>query len=278
MKLAVLSDIHSNIVALNLAIDDLKNENVDKICFLGDYISDGENDNEILNIIKNVSDYTIFGNREKYIFDYSPLRKDYNNYKTIHATYSNLSEENLKYIKTLEEYCIIEVGKFKILMIHGHQHYAGRKGMEEMFDRMIAKYDFDVCIFGHTHKYLYREYKNKIFINPGSIGQPCDGTTYKYCIVELTDKVKVTLKEFDVKESFAELISNYKRTEYFKNNRVWSTLILYSIRDGLSYNDLFIEQFNDKIKDLGELNAEDFNKIWDDAYSEFKKEHGLEEI
>ena len=33
MKLAVLSDIHSNLIALNLAIDDIKKENVDQICF-----------------------------------------------------------------------------------------------------------------------------------------------------------------------------------------------------------------------------------------------------
>lgn len=48
MRIAVLSDIHSNLIALNLAIDSLRNEKVDKICFLGDYITDGENENEIL--------------------------------------------------------------------------------------------------------------------------------------------------------------------------------------------------------------------------------------
>ena len=113
MRLAVLSDIHSNLIALNLAIDDLKKENVDKICFLGDYVTDGESDNEILGIIKNISDYTILGNREKYILDYSPLKKNYNNYKTIHTTYNNLSKDNLKYIESLKEYYIIKAKDFK---------------------------------------------------------------------------------------------------------------------------------------------------------------------
>lgn len=43
MKIAVISDIHSNLLALNLALLDSKKENVDCFMFLGDYITDGEN-------------------------------------------------------------------------------------------------------------------------------------------------------------------------------------------------------------------------------------------
>ena len=146
MRLAVLSDIHSNLIALNLAIDDLKKENVDKICFLGDYVTDGESDNEILGIIKNISDYTILGNREKYILDYSPLKKNYNNYKTIHTTYNNLSKDNLKYIESLKEYYIIKAKDFNILMIHGNQYYSDKDNIEEVFDKIIN--DFEI---GRAH-------------------------------------------------------------------------------------------------------------------------------
>lgn len=159
MKIAVLSDIHSNIMALNFAIDDLKDKNIDKICFLGDYITDGENDNEILDIVKSISDYAIFGNREKYILDYSPSRKDFNNYKTIYTTYNNLSKKNLKYIESLKEYYIIQVEKFKILMIHGNQYYIDTNNIEKVFDKIIDDFDFDICLFGHSHRYLYKKYK-----------------------------------------------------------------------------------------------------------------------
>ncbi len=108
MKLAVLSDIHSNLIALNLAINDIKKENVDQIYFLGDYVTDEGNDNEVLSLVKNISDYVILGNREKYMLEYSPLKKDYNNYKTIYTSYNNLSDESLKYIKSLKQYDIIK--------------------------------------------------------------------------------------------------------------------------------------------------------------------------
>ncbi len=73
MRLAALSDIHSDFIAFHLAINSLKNEHVDKLCFLGDYITDGEN--EVLSIVQNLADYAILGNRKKYILTYSPLKK-----------------------------------------------------------------------------------------------------------------------------------------------------------------------------------------------------------
>lgn len=276
MRIAVLSDIHSNLVAFNLIMNSLKNEHIDKICFLGDYITDGENENTILNIVKKISNFTILGNREKYILDYSPIKKDYNNYKTIHTTYKNLSEENIEYLKHLKEYYLIEINNYKILMIHGNQYYNDSDNIEKTFDKIIDDFDFDICLFGHTHRYLFKKYRNKYFLNPGSVGNPCDYPTYKYCILEITDTVNVILKEFDVKKSFNDLVSAYKKTKYYKENYVWANLILYIIRDGIDYCSLFLDLFNNKIKDLGELKADVFNKIWNETFDDFKKTHNLE--
>lgn len=278
MKFAVLSDIHSNLIALNLAIDDIKKENVDQICFLGDYVTDEGNDNEVLSLVKNISDYAILGNREKYMLEYSPLKKGYNNYKTIYTSYNNLSDESLKYIKSLKQYYIIKVGDFNVLMIHGNQYYSDKEDIEKLFDRIIDNFDFDICLFGHSHIYLCRAYKHKVFINPGSVGEPCDYPSYKYCIIEITDKVNVTLKEFDTKDSFDKLVDHYKNSEYYKDNYAWANLILYLIRDGINYCCMFLERFDKKIKDLGEITAEEFNKIWDDTFDDFKKAYHLELI
>lgn len=276
MRIAILSDIHSNLIALNLAIDSLKKENIDSIFFLGDYITDGENENEILSIVKKFSNYAILGNRERYMLNYSPKRKDFNNYKPIFTTYNNLNKGSLKYIESLSEYYILKINSFHILMIHGDKYYNNKNSIKEIFDKIIEDFDFDICLFGHSHKYLYKEYKNKIFINPGSIGLPNDSPTYKYCIIEIEDKVHTTLKEINTKDSFDQLVSTYKKTEYYKDNYVWANLILYTIRDGISYCTLFLEQFKERIKKTSRLNADDFNKIWDDTYQNFRKKYNLD--
>lgn len=275
MRIAILSDVHSNLLALNLIINDLKKENVDKIYCLGDYITDGENDNEVLSVIKEIADCAILGNREKYILDYSSARKEYNNYKTISTTCHNLKHENLEYLKTLKDTCIVRAGHFKILLHHGDKYYYDDRSIEKAFDKLIDEFEFDICLFGHSHRHAHFKYRNKIFINPGSVGQPCDSPSYKYCILDVTDRVDVRFKEFDVKETFDELADAYKRTDYYKKNRAWTSLVLHIIRDGVDYNTPFLRKVNDRAKNAGELTAEEFNKIWDETYDEFVEDYGL---
>ena len=269
MKIAVIGDIHSNLLAFNLAINDAKKEKVDKFIFLGDYITDGENSNEILNIVKSLADYAILGNREKYILNYSPEKKEYNNYKTIANTYNSLKKESIDYINSLKEFNIIKLNNWKILIIHGDGYSNIIEDIDSMFDLIIDKYDFDICLFGHSHKYLYKKYKDKIFLNPGSIGQPTDYPKYKYCIIELSDEINVFLREFKVSDTFAAFETDYKKTNYYKENFVWSNLILNGIRDGKDYCAPFIQLFNEKIELLGEISANEFNELWESTYKDF---------
>jgi len=162
--------------------------------------------------------------------NYKPNRKEFNNYKPISYTYEELNENNKEYIKTLKEYEFIKINNYKILLIHGDGYFKYGMNIEETFNKFISSFDFDICIFGHTHEFLYREYKDKIFINPGSLGQPVDSSTYKYCILEINDDIFLELKEIDILESYGELEEAYKNKNYYKLNRVWGDITLKSIK------------------------------------------------
>ena len=77
-----------------------------------------------------------------------------------------------------------------ILITHGHKFnvYAGYDYLVEYMN----KADIHICFHGHTHVPHYEIYKNKIFINPGSImfnrGQSQCGS---YAIVSVDDKLHV---------------------------------------------------------------------------------------
>jgi len=183
-----------------------------------------------------------------------------------------IGSDNLKELNTWQK--ADELTKdFKIYVLE-----RDKDNIEEVFDKIINDFDFDICLFGHSHKYLYRKYKNKIFINPGSIGQSNDYSSYKYCIIEIIDEINVILKEFNVRESFDKLVNYYKKTKYYKDNYVWANLVLYTIRDGIAYCPLFLEEFNHRIEKLGELNEKEFNKIWDKTFKDLKKTYDIEEI
>lgn len=268
MKLAVISDIHSNWLALRLALADLERQKVDQIYFLGDYVTDGGYENEILSLVRRVADDAILGNREQYLLNFDLSRSSFNNYRPIAMAYHNLNANSLAYLKTLEDYKLVKIDNLRVLLIHGQEYFADDAKNEEIFERLMHDFEFDICLFGHSHRYLCEEYQGKLFLNPGSLGQPCDGPTYKYCILEFGDEVKVELREFPVAATWAEFAKNYRATEFYQNNKVWANLILCTIREGKDYCAPFVERLHARTKKLGELTADEFNEIWEETFEE----------
>ena len=66
MKIAIFSDIHGNLQALERIVEDIKNQNIDKIICLGDIIGIGPNPKECLEIIMNNEIEMVLGNHELY--------------------------------------------------------------------------------------------------------------------------------------------------------------------------------------------------------------------
>lgn len=269
MKIAVISDVHANFIALSLALNDAEKSGVNKYVFLGDYVTDGEDCNQIIQVIKQKADYAIMGNREKYVLNYAPEKGVYNNYKPIAYTYKSLNEESLEYIKALRDHQVIKVGNFRILMIHGDGYGDVTNDFSNMFDTIIENYDFDICLFGHFHKYVNVVYKNKRFINPGSVGQPADTPTYKYCIIEVDETVNVTLKEFKVSDTYDEFKTKYINSNYYQENFVWGELVLKSVRDGEDYCGQFVALFKQELKNKKDVIYVCFNEMWNETYKEF---------
>lgn len=68
---------------------------------------------------------------------------------------------------TFPEYKVIQIGQFKIGLIHGHQIVPwGDAHSLAVIQRQL---DVDILITGHTHRNEVNEYEGKWFINPGSI-------------------------------------------------------------------------------------------------------------
>ncbi len=103
--------------------------------------------------------------------------------KTI-AVYGNMDSQEVT--STLKSKEIIEVGKFRLGLIHG---WGPPEGIEE---RMLAEFkseELDCLIFGHSHHPL-NEIKNKVlFFNPGSPTDKIFAPYNSYGILEVTDKI-----------------------------------------------------------------------------------------
>ncbi len=192
MRIAVLSDIHGNLTALEEVVKDMNCVEYDEIILLGDLIDYGMQSNEVVDFIQNHLEFkkilcNIWGNHERAI-----LREDYTGFSSERGinsakhTACMLTEKTKNYLMTKLNQSGAEVFTHEgycILCIHGSldDHY----WKAICSDTPHGDYrEYDVVFSGHSHeshmfsKYYETnamEYRNKhkvLFINPGSVGQP----------------------------------------------------------------------------------------------------------
>ncbi len=187
MKIAVISDIHSNCEALISVMKDIENKKVDKIICIGDIIGKGINSNKCINLVKEKCDVVLKGNVDRFFTsdqDYSKIEKEME-IKRIKWNKSLISDENKKYIQNLpyshEEYISGNLVRF---------FHAGPNKDDEIvmnFDDFNLKYNqflptnniisdkvADIIVYGHIHKQYMDKLYNKTIINTGSVGNPIE--------------------------------------------------------------------------------------------------------
>ena len=83
----------------------------------------------------------------------------------------------------------ITLGKYKVLITHGHYYYVSL-GVEELRRQAVAR-GYQVAMFGHTHK-PYLETKDGVTIlNPGSLSYPRqEGRRPSYMIMDIDEAGK----------------------------------------------------------------------------------------
>lgn len=109
MKIAVISDIHSNIYALEAVLDDIKNRDIDLVACTGDLVGYGTRPNEVINTIRKNRILTIMGNYDDAIGNFKLVCGcDYKDPKdaekaslSMHFTSMETTDENKKYLSSL---------------------------------------------------------------------------------------------------------------------------------------------------------------------------------
>ena len=209
MKIALFSDIHANLPALEACLKSIEERKTDAVYCLGDLVGYNTWPNEVINEIRKRGIPTIAGNYDLGI----GLQSDECGcaYKTepekemgkISISYTNtmVGADERAYLRTLPAHIrlVFQLNNdtYNLLLVHG----SPRKINEYLFEdrdeksllRIMEQADADILCFGHTHKPFHRilatEQKDQAHfrhaINIGSTGKPKDGTS-NGCYVLLT--------------------------------------------------------------------------------------------
>ncbi|MCY1531345.1 phosphodiesterase [compost metagenome] len=220
MKVALFSDIHANLPALEAFFKDVETRDTDAIYCLGDLVGYNIWPNEVIDEIRRRGIPTIAGN-----YDWGIGRSSDNcgcAYKTdeekamgkVSISYTNeiVKDQQRAYLRTLPAHIRLEYqlndDKRNILFVHG----SPRKVNEYLFEdrdeksmlRIMEQSDADILCFGHTHKPYHRILNSaadgndhfRHAINIGSVGKPKDGDPRgSYVILTISPDSTVTKKD-----------------------------------------------------------------------------------
>ncbi len=205
MRIAVFSDIHGNLEALEAIIEDIKNENIDDIICLGDVIGLGPSSKECLDLIIDNKIKLVLGNHELcYLFgfniDYTVTTKEIEHYKYIEASLSDYEKVFLekcplsieckyKDSKFLFSHFLIKDKKLKYPFYSTTLLSVLKDSLNDVIKRSDANYIF----IGHEHNSFKVEVDEKKLIDIGSSGCVKNNIT-NYTIIELGSDIEVMKK------------------------------------------------------------------------------------
>lgn len=200
MKIAVISDIHGNMEALNAVMADIAEQGCEKIFVLGDYAMAGPEPKKAVDWFFNrqfdQKMKLIRGNTDEMIANYSP-----NLYETVKEKAPVMAEALrndvtffnpilTNFLKSLPLQLEIEESGVKFLLVHGsprrnNEDILPDTPMEEV-EKMLENVDADVVLCGHTHLPCgFQTSTKKTVVNVGSIGRPFTDEP-KSCYLKIT--------------------------------------------------------------------------------------------
>ncbi|WP_085025128.1 metallophosphoesterase family protein [Ensifer aridi] len=179
MKIAVISDIHGNDLALEAVLSDIDAQGIPEIVNLGDHFSGPLNAAQTANMLIDRNIPAIRGNHDRYLLTRDPAEMG----PSDRVAYDELEKRHFDWLAELPETLVYRNALFlchgtpasdetywmEALTADGVVHMAGRKAIESFAEGI----DYPVILCGHTHiARAVRLADGRLLVNPGSVGCP----------------------------------------------------------------------------------------------------------
>lgn len=176
MRIAFISDVHGNEVALRGCLDAIKRLRIDRVRFIGDAVGYMPGEIPVLDLLGAEGIECQQGNHEAMML--APRVQDESRdgvYRLSPARKRLAGSAQLERIRKWPTRVVEAYGGKRFLLVHGSP-------TDELFGyvhgdtdlRPFSSTDADVIVVANTHRPWIREYGGKLFVNTGSIGLPRD--------------------------------------------------------------------------------------------------------
>ncbi|MCR1847971.1 metallophosphatase family protein [Paeniclostridium sordellii] len=238
MRIATISDIHSNLYALNEVLADIEKRNVDMVVCTGDLVGYATRPNEVIETLRKNKVLTIMGNYDEAIGNFKiicgcdyPDPKDAEKASlSMKFTSEETTDENKAYLRNLPKEAVISFNNKTIRFVHGSTRLINEylKENSKEADEVMNNIDEDILVCGHTHIPYVKSYGEKLLVNAGSVGKSKTGSlNANYVIIDIIDSIV----EVEIIEVFYDFEKVAKEIE---ENKILPNDFARLIREGIS--------------------------------------------
>lgn len=222
-KIAIFSDVHSNIFALTAFVKKVRAE-TNRIYSCGDILGYYPYQEETISIFDKYGIISVRGNHDKYITGLlEPRRTNKMLEKSIVYGRRQLTKKTRDFIQMLPDTLNFNIAGHEIAVFHGLFEDCERRVLKGNIGQYLRKKEIlskvcDFNFFGHTHIPFIKKQAGKVFVNAGSLGYSRDGGP-SYIIFDLdkneikecrfkykTEKLKMDIKKQRFDEDYKQML------------------------------------------------------------------------
>ena len=207
-RVAVITDIHANLPALQAALARIDDLGIDRIYCGGDLVGYGPHPDAVCALIAEREIPTIHGNYDHAIARdledcgcayVTPHDRELGR-RSVDWTLANTSAAAKAFMRELPFDLRFSVGSTAVHLVHGSPRKVNEYLFEDkpasLYERLAATESADVLVFGHTHKPWARSHCGVLFVNCGAVGKPKDGDPRgAFAVLDAgPDEVKVSIE------------------------------------------------------------------------------------
>ncbi|UCD53588.1 MAG: YfcE family phosphodiesterase [Phycisphaerales bacterium] len=180
--IALISDIHGNLPALEAVLEDAARHEIDQIWNLGDMLGYAPFPNEVLQKLQEVGAVNLIGNYDRKVLAFQDKREKWKHKKS-QAKYlgfrwndAQLLESHRVFLESLPEQARRRVNGLETLLVHGSpasiDELLNSDTPEARFEELAEMAQADIVVCGHSHEPFVQRVGEISFVNPGSVGRP----------------------------------------------------------------------------------------------------------
>lgn len=231
MRIAIVSDIHGNLTALDAVIADLQQQSPDLVLQGGDLPYGGCHAAEVMDRVAGLGWPGVLGNTDEVLWNTESLTRMVEAApklgsllriigKCARATRDLIGESRLQTLQRLP----LELRYENLVLVHASPGDLWRSpidsGNEEALERVYGALEAKTVVYGHIHKPFVRHLRGFTVCNTGSVGMPYDGDPRASYLLLDGERAETRRVEYDVSKEVDRLLkSNYPFKEWLAEIR-----------------------------------------------------------